>query len=147
MPPTFLGRSRRLRPSLSPVAMRNIMPYPVSSRHLWVFRPLRTANSIRSSYMHQITDTHLPDAKLNFKYDLKQTASVLSSRHYKKQRNTSIVNKLNTISGRTDGIHTLATHPHVPVTLDTLFSVRNVTNAVISPDGKHVAFVVWAWVP
>ncbi|HZR39902.1 MAG TPA: S9 family peptidase [Ktedonobacteraceae bacterium] len=38
------------------------------------------------------------------------------------------------------------THPHVPVTLDTLFSIRNVTDAVISPDGKRVAFVVWEWI-
>ncbi len=97
--------------------------------------------------MRQTIDAHLPDVWIAFKYNLKQTAFVLTSKYCKKQRNTSIVNKLNTISGHTDDIHTFATHPHLPVTLDTLFSVRNVTNAVISPDGKHVAFVVWAWVP
>lgn len=43
--------------------------------------------------------------------------------------------------------YALAMHPQVPVTLETIFSVRNITNAVISPDGKHAAFVVWAWVP
>jgi dipeptidyl aminopeptidase/acylaminoacyl peptidase len=38
------------------------------------------------------------------------------------------------------------THPHASVTLDTLFSIRNTTDAVISPDGKYAAFVVWEWV-
>ncbi|EFH83376.1 alpha/beta hydrolase family protein [Ktedonobacter racemifer] len=40
-----------------------------------------------------------------------------------------------------------ATHPHVPVVLDTLFSIRNVISAVIAPDGKRAAFVVREWVP
>lgn len=38
------------------------------------------------------------------------------------------------------------TFPHVPVTLDTLFAIRTVSDAAISPDGKQAAFVVWEWI-
>ncbi|QBD77758.1 S9 family peptidase [Ktedonosporobacter rubrisoli] len=35
--------------------------------------------------------------------------------------------------------------PRVPVTPDNLFSVLTPTDPVISPDGQHVAYVVWAY--
>ncbi len=56
------------------------------------------------------------------------------------------MNDLHSMTTSPETAQATVTHPQLPVSLDTLFAVRTINEAVLSPDGKHAAFVVWEWV-
>jgi dipeptidyl aminopeptidase/acylaminoacyl peptidase len=83
-------------------------------------------------------------------YFLYQARHVISEQDLEENRNKQekgkIVKEQISVFSPTGGISTLA-QQKMPVTPETMFTVRQAMNAVSSPDGQYAAFVVVEWLP